>query len=127
EPAAVRLIGQALEGLQGGRAPAHNDEGSTALGIQSDADAGIAGRGVLLDVPRFFADRGLDYDTERTFRIDARMLDELAAFHGIEFHGGELLPLRTAWAERYLAKTLQERAVTPSRSAERRVGSASRR
>ncbi|WP_284299101.1 cyclase family protein [Homoserinibacter gongjuensis] len=106
-PSAARL----LRGL----APDDNAEGSTALGIQNYADAGIAGRGVLLDVPRFFADRGLDYDTERTIRIDARMLDELAAFHDVEFHGGELLLLRTAWAERYLAKSPEERAVTPWR------------
>lgn len=112
---ALRHIGHPLHGFYGGLAPDDNVEGSTALGIQNYADAGIAGRGVLLDVPRFFADRGLDYDTERTIRIDARMLDELAAFHGIEFRGGELLLLRTAWAERYLAKSPEERAVTPWR------------
>ena len=112
---ALRHIGHPGHGFYGGLGPADNVEGSTALGIQSYADAGIAGRGVLLDVPRFFARAGREYSTESTIPIDADLLDAIAADQGVSFSGGEMLLLRTAWAERYLAKTPEERAATPWR------------
>jgi hypothetical protein len=112
---ALRHIGHPVHGFYGGRSSESNDATSTALGVQNYADAGIAGRGVLLDVPRFFVQAGRSYDTERTIPIDADLLDEIAAAQGVAFGGGELLLLRTAWAERYLAKTPEERAATPWR------------
>src|SRR5690606_28860314 len=92
-----------------------NVEGATALGIHHYAEVGIAGRGVLLDVPRFFEREGLDYDTERTIPIDAAMLDRILESQGAQLRGGDLILLRTAWAERFLAKTPEERAATPWR------------
>lgn len=112
---ALRHIGHPEHGFYGGLAPADNTETSTALGIQHYAESGLAGRGVLLDVPRYFAREGLDYDTERTIPIDADLLDRIAESQGVSFHGGELLLLRTAWAERYLAKPPEARAATPWR------------
>lgn len=117
---ALRHIGQPGRGFYGGLPAAENTPESTALGIHAYAAAGIAGRGVLLDVPGYFAREGLDYAglpyaTERTIPIDADLLDRIAASQGVQFHGGELLLLRTAWAERYLAKTAEERAATPWR------------
>jgi len=112
---ALRHIGHPSHGFYGGLSPADNVEGSTALGIQNYADAGIAGRGVLLDVPRFFEREGRAYDTESTIAIDAALLDEIASSQGVAFTGGEMLLLRTAWAERYLAKTSAQRASTPWR------------
>lgn len=112
---ALRHIGHPEHGFYGGLPPAENTDDSTALGIQHYAEAGIAGRGVLLDVPRFFAREGLDYDTERTIPIDAAMLDRILASQGVELRGGDMLLIRTAWAERFLAKTPEERAATPWR------------
>lgn len=112
---ALRHIGHPEHGFYGGLSPSDNVEGSDSLGIQNYADAGIAGRGVLLDVPRFFEREGRPYDTESTIAIDADLLDEIAASQGVTFTGGELLLLRTAWAERYLAKTPEQRASTPWR------------
>lgn len=109
---ALRHIGHPLHGFYGGLSPADNTAESTALGVDAYARAGIAGRGVLLDLPRFFASEGLPYDTEQTIRVDAALLDRLAEFAGVTFTGGELLLLRTAWAERYLAKSPEERAAT---------------
>jgi hypothetical protein len=109
---ALRHIGHPIHGFYGGLSPADNTPESTELGVQSYADAGIAGRGVLLDLPRFFEREGRPYDTEETIRVDAAMLDDIAASQGVTFGGGELLLLRTAWAERYLAKSLDERAAT---------------
>jgi kynurenine formamidase len=112
---ALRHIGHPGRGFYGGLAPESNTPDSTALGIQSYARAGIAGRGVLLDLPRYFADAGLDYSTESTIAIDGPLLDRIAEAQGVTFRGGELLLIRTGWAERYLAKTLEERAATPWR------------
>jgi hypothetical protein len=112
---ALRHIGHPVHGFYGGMPPSQNTPESTRLGIQSWARSGLAGRGVLLDVPRFFARQGWDYSTESTVPIGAELLDAIADDEGIVFRGGEMLLLRTAWAERYLAKTPEERAVTPWR------------
>jgi kynurenine formamidase len=112
---ALRHIGHPVHGFYGGRPPEANSADSVELGIQNYAEAGIAGRGVLLDVPRFFESEGLDYDTERTIPIDASLLDAIAQAQGVTFQGGDMLLLRTAWAERYLAKSPEERAATPWR------------
>jgi hypothetical protein len=112
---ALRHIGHPVHGFYGGLTAEDNSAESTALGIQVWADAGIAGRGVLLDVPRYFEAEGMPYDTESTVPIDADLLDRIARAQGVEFRGGDLLLIRTAWAERYLAKTPEERAVTPWR------------
>jgi kynurenine formamidase len=112
---ALRHIGHPEHGFYNGLAPADNGPDSTRLGVHVWAETGIAGRGVLLDVPRFFAERGLAYDASETVVIDAAMLDAIAASQGLEFRGGDMLVLRTAWAEQYLAKTAQERLATPWR------------
>lgn len=117
---ALRHIGQPGRGFYGGLDPADNVEGSQRLGVDAYARAGIAGRGVLLDLPRYFEREGLDadgapYATERTIAVGADLLDRIAASQGVEIRGGDLLLLRTAWAERYLAKSLDERAATPWR------------
>lgn len=112
---ALRHIGQPGRGFYGGLTSEANGPDSTALGIQSYARAGIAGRGVLLDLPRYFADAGLAYSTESTIAVDGPLLDEIASAQGVTFRGGELLLIRTGWAERYLAKTPEERATTPWR------------
>jgi len=112
---ALRHIGHPGRGFYGGLPPEENTAESTALGIQSYAKAGIAGRGVLLDLPRYFADAGREYSVESTIAVDGPMLDRIAEAQGVTFRGGELLLLRTGWAESYLAKTLEERAATPWR------------
>lgn len=109
---ALRHIGHPVHGFYGGLTADENTAETTALGIHTWAESGIVGRGVLLDVPRHFAARGLTYDTEQTIPLDAGILDEIAQAQGVEWRGGELLLLRTAWAERYLAKTPEQRART---------------
>ncbi len=112
---ALRHIGHPVHGFYGGLDPQDNTQESTALGIHAWAERGIAGRGVLLDVPRFFAAEGLAYDTASTIALDAAMLDRIAAAQGVELRGGDLLLLRTGWAEDYLARSAEQRAATPWR------------
>src|SRR6187549_42297 len=59
---ALRHIGNPEHGFYGGLAAEDNNESSTRLGIHNWAESGIAGRGVLLDVARFFTEEGLPYD-----------------------------------------------------------------
>jgi kynurenine formamidase len=112
---ALRHIGHPEHGFYNGLASADNDESSTTLGVHAWAEVGIAGRGVLLDVPRHFARQGLPYDASATIPLDARMLDEIAEAQQVAFRGGDMLLLRTGWAEQYLAKSPTERAATPWR------------
>ncbi|MFI5959471.1 cyclase family protein [Cryptosporangium sp. NPDC051539] len=103
----LRHIGHPTFGFYGGLPPAENT--GPRLGIHNWAGPGIAGRGVLLDVPRFFAESGRDYDVESTVPLDAPLLDEIAAHQRVGWHGGDLLLIRTGWTENYLAKSHDER------------------
>jgi kynurenine formamidase len=105
----LRHIGHPEHGFYGGLPAADNNEGSTALGIHNWAQSGIAGRGVLLDLPRYFAAEGLPYDCEQTIAVDDVLIDAVAQAQGVVWHGGDMLLLRTGWAENYTAKTVEER------------------
>ena len=112
---ALRHIGHPDHGFYNGLTSEQNSPESTTLGVHNYAESGIAGRGVLLDVPRYFESRGREYDPSSTVVIDADLLDDIAAHQGVVFQGGDLLLLRTAWAEQYLAKTAAQRLETPWR------------
>lgn len=112
---ALRHIGHPQHGFYGGMRPVDNNADSIALGIDNWARSGIVGRGVLLDLPRYFEREGRTYSTETTIALDADALDAIAASQGVTWHGGDILLLRTAWAERHLAKTPEQRALTPWR------------
>lgn len=96
----LRHIGHPTHGFYNGQSP-----DSTDLGIHHWAAEGIAGRGVLLDVRSH-----LEYDVETTVVLDAPLLDEIAAAQGVAFRGGDILLLRTGWAENYVAKSPASRA-----------------
>ncbi|MCS5497330.1 cyclase family protein [Cnuibacter physcomitrellae] len=113
----LRHIGHPQHGFYNGLRPEENTADSSALGVHEWAEAGIAGRGVLLDVPRWFSLRGLPYAADQTLPIEATMLDEIAESEGVTWEGGEILLLRTGWAEQYLAKTPSQRTSTPWRQA----------
>ncbi|TQS43055.1 cyclase family protein [Cryptosporangium phraense] len=108
----LRHIGHPSHGFYGGHSP---DE--STLGIHNWAGSGIAGRGVLLDVPRYFAAQGRDYDVETTIAFSPDLLDEIAAFQGVEWHGGDLLLLHTGWTANFLAKSHDERVEFTRRNA----------
>ncbi len=105
----LRHIGHPTHGFYNGLPAGENTETSTRLGIHNYAERGIAGRGVLLDVPRFFAAQGREYDCETTIVLDAAALDEIAAFQGVQWWGGDIVLLRTGWAGNYVSKSRPER------------------
>ncbi|MCC9177864.1 cyclase family protein [Arthrobacter sp. zg-Y750] len=112
---ALRHIGHPEYGFYNGLSAEENSGDSVRLGIHNWAASGIAGRGVLLDVPRFFAKRSLSYDASSTIAIGADLLDEIAESQNVSWQGGDILLLRTAWAEDYLAKTPERRLSDPWR------------
>ena len=123
---ALRHIGHPEHGFDGGLPAAANHEHSTALGIHGWAQAGIAGRGVLLDVPRFFEREGLPYGWERTIALDEVTLDAIARAQGVTWQGGDMLLLRTGRAENHVAKSYAERVEFNRRNRSRGSPSASR-
>lgn len=71
------------------------------LGVQNWAERGIAGRGVLLDVQRFLAQRGDPLDLESERPITPQLLDEIAEAHGVTIETGDILLLHTGWLAWY--------------------------
>jgi kynurenine formamidase len=107
-----------LDGLAHVRAREHGyyggitdlEEARDKLGIHHIAKAGIAGRGVLLDVAGRRELRGLNADPFVGEMFDADELAATAADQGVEFRPGDILLVRTAWAPQYLRLGVEERA-----------------
>jgi kynurenine formamidase len=112
---ALRHIGHPAYGFYNGMPSSQNTPESSTLGVHNWARSGIAGRGVLLDLPRYFEQMGLAYDASTTIVVDAPMLDAISASQGVSWNGGDMLLLRTGWAEQYLAKSPAQRLETPWR------------
>lgn len=106
---ALRHIGHPEHGFYNGLPAGENTAASTRLGIHNWAESGIAGRAVLLDVPRFFAAQGREYDCETTIVLDVATLDAIARFQGVQWWGGDMLLLRTGWAANYVSKSRPQR------------------
>lgn len=112
----LRHIGHPEHGFYNGLSAGDNTGTSTRLGIHNWAESGIAGRGVLLDVARYFAAERREYDCETTVVLDVATLDAIAAYQAVEWHGGDILLLRTGWAENYVSKSRQQRVEFNSRN-----------
>jgi kynurenine formamidase len=113
---ALRHIGHPTHGFYNGLAVADNNATSTTLGIHNWAESGIAGRGVLLDVKRFFEQEKREYDCETTVVLDTATIDAIASSQGVEWRGGDMLLLRTGWAGNYVAKSTEQRVEFNSRN-----------
>ena len=112
----LRHIGHPEHGFYNGLPASRNTPESTALGIHVWAESGIAGRGVLLDVPAHFARTGRPYDVESTLALTVEDLDAMTEAQKVSWHGGDMLLLRTGWAENYVAKTREQRVEFNSRN-----------
>ena len=69
------------------------------LGIDHWARHGIAGRAVLIDLPRFI---GPSFDVHQRTAIDGPMLEAIAKQQGVEFKPADIILLRTGWMNWYL-------------------------
>lgn len=77
------------------------DAAGDALGIEHLARKGIAGRGVLLDVPAWCAENGRDHDPLGPTPIDHETLAAVAASQGVEARDGDIVCVRTGWVDAY--------------------------
>lgn len=107
---ALRHVGHPEHGFFGGRTPEQITNDTADLGVHSYATAGIAGRGVLLDVDRYLAAQGRPLLLDDPTAIDVDVLDATADWEGVEVRPGDILLVRTGWAGRYLALSTEERA-----------------
>jgi len=89
-------------GFYGGVPDALIAEGTPHLGIQLVAAHGIATRGVLLDLPRYFESVGRRLDVASNQAVTVGDLRAAAAFHGVQFRRGDIIMMRTGWAGDWL-------------------------
>lgn len=96
-------------GFYNGIAPEIVEE-SERLGIHSWAEHGIAGRGVLLDLVRMYAEKGrvIDHSSSQTFTCAD--LDDAATRQGVTFEPGDILLVRTGWIMWYESLDAEERS-----------------
>ncbi len=76
--------------------------GSPALGVNRWSETPIVGRGVLLDVGRHRENAARPIDHADGEPIDIGELDDTAVAQGVTLGPGDLLVIRTGWAEWYL-------------------------
>ena len=74
----------------------------TRNGIEHLARRGIVGRGVLLDVGRWLARRGRDFDYAAPTSITVADLEATRRDQGVEIRTGDILLVRTGWMAFYL-------------------------
>ncbi|HKQ75370.1 MAG TPA: cyclase family protein [Blastocatellia bacterium] len=85
------------------------DEANASNGIHHWARRGIAGRGVLIDFPRFAGAQGIAFTLGERYGISARQLQEAAEWQGVSFQTGDILLLRTGWIEWYSSLNKEQR------------------
>jgi kynurenine formamidase len=83
-------FGHPTKGFFGGRGAA--DIAAKTLGVDAWAEAGIAGRGVLLDVARH-----ADFPPDTPFAVGPDLLTATATAQGVELRTGDILCVRVGW------------------------------
>jgi kynurenine formamidase len=96
-------------GFYGGVTDDQVGVGLPALGIQLLAERPIFGRGVLLDVERYLAERGAPIDQTTNRMITVADLEATAAAQKVELKPGDVILLRTGWAGYFLGGGAQAR------------------
>lgn len=107
-----------IDGLRHMRHPAHGFYNGVAdelivengpdLGIQLVARRGIVGRGVLLDLPRYYDSIGQHFDVTTNHAVTVVDLQATADLHGVTLRRGDIVLMRTGWSGHYLALSAEE-------------------
>lgn len=97
----LRHIGYPGHGFYGGTTADQLTSESDRLGISHWARTGIVGRGVLLDVERELRAQGrpIDQTQQEGTYITVADLEATARAQGVGFEDGDVLLIRTGWAE----------------------------
>ncbi|KAG2108020.1 uncharacterized protein F5147DRAFT_180356 [Suillus discolor] len=92
--------------------PSEIDCSKVKLGIHNWANHGICGRGVFLDVVRYYTANGdaLPYDPWTSHPITVAELEDIAKKQGVEFRQGDILLLRVGFIQKYYASTNEAKA-----------------
>ncbi|TXN29995.1 cyclase family protein [Lacisediminihabitans profunda] len=114
---ALRHIGHPETGFYLGLSPEQNDAHPELLGIHNWGESGIVGRGILLDAARWAAELGRPLDVEASVSLSVADLEAIAAWEGVSVKPGDILILRTGWAEHYLSLDEDARAEFNRRNA----------
>ncbi len=106
---ALRHIGTDGDVYYGGAIAADPRSSASDLGIQSWAERGIIGRGVLVDVERHERSLGRPFDRTAATVVTVGMLEATLAAQGTVLARGDIFMLRTGFMEAYLADSPEER------------------
>ena len=89
--------------------------GGGRLGVEGWSEHGIIGRGVLVDVDAFLvASRGSGLDQAAGEAFSVGVIEEAAAWEGVELRPNDVLLLRTGWTRYYFEQmTAAEREALP--------------
>lgn len=98
-----------LHGFYNGVADDAIEPGTPELGIQVWADAPIVGRGVLVDIARYRAELGQPIDHAAGEAIGFDLFSQALAAQGIEVRSGDIVIIRTGWAEWFLGLDVEAR------------------
>ena len=82
----------------------------TRNGIEHWARRGIAGRGVLIDFPRYASQHAITYSPAERYLITPAQLQAAADWQGVQFQAGDILIVRTGWVEWYESLNEKQRA-----------------
>jgi len=82
---------------------------SLKLGIQNWANHGICGRGVLLDMVRYWETKGTPADPWTDRAITSKELQECAKAQRVTFRQGDILLLRVGFIRKYYESSNEER------------------
>jgi hypothetical protein len=102
-------------GYYGGYTGEFDGADTATLGVQHWAQAGIVGRGVLVDLPRYHRLHGLPYAPDAGTAVPAGVVAAAAADCGVRFGPGDILCLDFGWLDGYLALAPGDRASAPIR------------
>jgi hypothetical protein len=96
-------------GFYNGVRPADAGPGGSRLGIESWAEHGIAGRGLLVDVAGYLRRQGTELDPMAGLAISADLIREILDAQGCELETGDILLLRTGYPRALATTTVSER------------------
>ncbi|TFK35464.1 hypothetical protein BDQ12DRAFT_759712 [Crucibulum laeve] len=87
------------------------DPNHAKIGMQNWAKHGICGRGVLLDLVRYYTSSGspLPYNPWTTHGVTVSELETVARAQGVEFRTGDILILRVGFIQKYHQVSQEER------------------
>ena len=86
------------------------DRHSDRIGIQHWAQAGIAGRGVLIDYVSYAEKKGVNYSSFEAHQFKLSEIREIAHYCNIEFRKGDILLVRSGTTKAWDSMSMADKA-----------------